>query len=98
MKSGKRESYRFEYAFSVMFTFEGKYYHECCLVDSNNIDEALLLLDLPNATTTRYIAAKRLAESEITYKAQQQNMSINMYSSLGTLIPISPTILNPYWN
>lgn len=93
-----RESFRLEYAFSTMFNSNGVVGHELTVCESNMIDEALKLLQIPNNTTNRYIAAKKLSESDITYRFNQKGLDCTIINSIGSLIPISPSILNPFRN
>lgn len=93
-----RQSSRFEYAFSTMYNSVGVVGHELNIVDSNNINEALIVLNLPSTHITRYAAAKKLAESDIVYRFNQKELECNIISSIGSLIPISPSILNPFMN
>lgn len=93
-----RKSFRIEYAFSVLYKLLGITTHQVILITSENIDDGIKELGIPDNPTTRYIVAKNISESEITYKSHKNNLSCKILESLGTLVPISPTILEPYWN
>ena len=92
-------SERVEYAFSVMAEIQGITDHEVCLVTSDNIKEELKYLELPDTRETRYAVAKRIVESDMKFRCEQIKISPpKILGCHGTLVPISPTILNPMVN
>lgn len=93
-----RESSRLEYAFSTMFNSNGVIGHELTVCESSMIDEALKVLQIPSNQVNRYIAARKLSESDITFRFNQKGLDCTIISSVGSLIPISPSILNPFRN
>lgn len=98
MERVTRESSRMEYAFSTMYNSNGVVGHELSVIESNMIDEALRLLQIPSNTVNRYIAAKKLAASDICYRFNVKGLDCTIINSIGSLIPISPSILNPFRN
>lgn len=90
----KPMSLRLEYAIGVMYILAGERRQQVFVINSESINDALVLTDTPDCRTSRYVMAGRIAKSEIEYTIP----AAKSIEWIGTLLSIPYSITNPSRN
>lgn len=85
---------RLEYAIAIMYQLGGSHRQQIFVINSESINEGLVLSGLEDCRANRYIVAGRIAKSEIQFTIP----NARDIEWIGTMLPISPSILKPMRN